>query len=45
MIFWMTVITGAIFSINAALDIPDEITGPVFFFINWNDDFFNNQLL
>jgi hypothetical protein len=31
MIFWMTVVTGAIFSINAAFDIPDEITGPVFF--------------
>jgi|TARA_B110000008_G_scaffold138269_1_gene140180 hypothetical protein len=31
MIFWMTVVTGAIFSINAFFDIPDEITGPAFF--------------
>ena len=31
MIFWMTVVTGAIFSINAFLDIPDEIIGPAFF--------------
>ena len=32
MIFWMTVVTGAIFSINALFDIPDEITGPAFFY-------------
>ena len=31
MIFWMTVITGVIFSMNAVFNIPDEIIGPAFF--------------
>jgi|TARA_B110000240_G_C13328858_1_gene380355 hypothetical protein len=31
MIFWMIVVTSVIFSINAFLDIPDEIIGPAFF--------------
>ncbi len=31
MIFWMSVVTGIIFGINTLINIPDEITGPVFF--------------
>ncbi len=31
MVFWMSVVTGIIFGINALINIPDEITGPAFF--------------
>ena len=31
MVFWMSVVTGIIFGINTLINIPDEITGPVFF--------------
>ena len=31
MVFWMSVVTGIIFGINTLINVPDEITGPVFF--------------